>query len=126
MSFRAVIPGTNDDASGIGIGDISIGRKLRRLADRGAGDGASKFEWVKGAFNISIDDFFRRLGGVSETFNASVDPLPDKVGITISGLPGPDISEPVVEIRTLICGVEFKPGAEEVILPARGLMDGDV
>lgn len=92
-SFVAVTPGTNDDGSGIvrEIG-VSNGRKLRRLLDRGAGEG--------GARRVDED---AREGGANLLVegNSGVGGSEDGEDVDIDG--GVKASKfPVVENRTSI------------------------
>lgn len=73
-----------------------MGKKLRRLADRGSGEGgARRFgeDAAEGAFSMSVDGCFSTLGG---------DTLVEKPG---AGR-GPKV--PVVEKRISICGDKMK------------------
>ena len=101
-SFVAVTFGTNEDASGIGMGATSMGRKLRRLVARGVVVGTRRlFEETGGGLNPSVDGFSGIVGG-GVIFNSSADGLLDILAGRRSEVLGELSKAPVVDIRTSI------------------------
>lgn len=112
--FVAVRFGRNDAAAGTGIGETSIGRKLRRFCALGVTvgtprrlpGGESVFDDGVGDLEVEVSgNSFSGIGG-GDTFKRSVDELLLRLGERDSCS-----SAPVVDIRTSILGVPEVPVA---------------
>lgn len=109
VSLVAVTPGTKFAAGGMGIGDTSNGRKLRRLAERGVGDvvGGTRSRLDTCGLSTSWKGLGAGcgIGGESvgdASFRASLDAFFDRLGGKTECPPGELSRRPVVEIRTSI------------------------
>ena len=106
-SFAAVTPGTNCDGGGMGIGDISMGRKLLRFAARLVGcgkpsrlvEGVGDFGAARREFSSGDATGISRIVGGTALRTSSLGCLERRPSDGWR-------SVPVVEIRTSICGVK--------------------
>ena len=122
------MPLTNPEAAGIGIGVISIGRKLLRFVVRVVGDGsASRFDGEGGGcgdLGSSISESFEEVRDTSGMVGGG-DLRSSSLGC-LDSLPSEACnSAPVVEIRTSICGVkEFLNASDAEAETVRGMGAG--